>query len=109
VSFLPDILDTGADGRNALIEIQKGLAERNKRRPFGWVWTVANKQAELQKAFDIGGFGFPALTAFNSKKKKFATLRGAFTQESIQEFVNRLVCTQRGHRLHVGHPLPPFL
>ena len=71
--------------------MQKNLAEKNKRRPFGWVWTAAGVQPKLEAAFDVGGFGFPALVAINAKKKKFATLRGAYSETSVQDFVNRLV------------------
>jgi protein disulfide-isomerase A6 len=71
--------------------MQKQLAEKNKARPFGWVWTTAGLQRKFEQAFDVGGFGFPAMVAINAKKKKFATLRGAYTKTSVQEFVNRLV------------------
>ena len=91
VSFLPDILDTGADGRTALIAIQESLAERFKSRPFGWVWAVGGQQPAVEQALDVGGFGYPALAAFNSNKKKFAVMRGAYTEKSIKEFVNSLV------------------
>eukprot|EP00055_Hartaetosiga_balthica_P005297 m.15350 g.15350 ORF g.15350 m.15350 type:complete len:454 (-) comp4461_c0_seq1:22-1383(-) len=91
VSFLPDIMDTGADGRNSLIEIQKELAEKFKSRPFGWVWAVGGQQPGIETAFDIGGFGYPALAAVNGRKKKFATLRGAYTKKSIQDFVDNLM------------------
>eukprot|EP01147_Barroeca_monosierra_P001326 gene1326-13_t len=106
VSFLPDILDTGADGRNALISVQKALAERFKRRPFGWVWAIGGQQATLERALDIGGFGYPALAAFNSKKKKFAVLRGAYTEDSIKEFVNGLVVGRQPTAPVIGGEIP---
>lgn len=91
VSFLPDLLDTGAAGRNTLIEQLQKLADANKRKPFGWVWTVAGAQPELEKALNVGGAGFPALSAINGKKLKYATHRRAFESKPIQEFVNSLV------------------
>ena len=91
IAFLPDIRETQAEGRNALIALEQALADKNKRRPFGWVWVAAGSQPTLEKALDVGGFGFPAMVAVNAKKKKFATLRTAFTEESIQDFVNLLV------------------
>ncbi|EGD83311.1 Pdip5 protein [Salpingoeca rosetta] len=106
ISFLPDILDTGASGRNDLIAVQTSLAERYKSRPFGWVWAVGGQQPALERAFDVGGFGYPALAAFNSKKKKFAVLRGAYTEDSIKEFVNSLVAGRVPTAAVIGGEVP---
>lgn len=103
---MPDLLDTGANGRNELIEMQKTLAERNKRRPFGWVWTVAGKQPELEQALGIGGFGFPAMAALNAKKLKFATHRRAFEDKAIQDFVSGLVAGREPTAPLAGAALP---
>eukprot|EP00049_Salpingoeca_infusionum_P017723 m.354122 g.354122 ORF g.354122 m.354122 type:complete len:443 (+) comp16922_c0_seq1:176-1504(+) len=91
ISFLPDIMDSKAAGRNEYIKLQKKLAEKYKSRPFGWVWTSAGAQSSIESAMDVGGFGYPAMAAINAKKLKFATLRAAYTQESIVDFVSHLV------------------
>ena len=91
LAFLPHILDASAAGRNADIKALQDLAETFKQRPFGWVWAEGGQQTALESGFDIGGFGYPAMAALNSKKKKFAVLRGAFTKTSIKDFVNHLV------------------
>ncbi|TVU09771.1 hypothetical protein EJB05_43266 [Eragrostis curvula] len=69
VSFLPDILDSKAEGRN------------------NFVWAAAGKQAELEKQVGVGGYGYPAMVALNVKKGAYAPLRSAFQRDEIIEFV----------------------
>uniref|UniRef100_A0A0E0M1W9 protein disulfide-isomerase n=1 Tax=Oryza punctata TaxID=4537 RepID=A0A0E0M1W9_ORYPU len=69
VSFLPDILDSKAEGRN------------------NFVWTAAGKQADLEKQVGVGGYGYPAMVALNVKKGAYAPLRSAFQLDEIIEFV----------------------
>ncbi|KAF5949959.1 hypothetical protein HYC85_011952 [Camellia sinensis] len=69
VAFLPDILDSKAEGRN------------------NYVWAAANKQLDLEKHVGVGGYGYPALVALNVKKGAYAPLRSAFERDQIVEFV----------------------
>ncbi|KAL0301756.1 UNVERIFIED_CONTAM: protein disulfide isomerase-like 2-3 [Sesamum radiatum] len=69
VAFLPDILDSKAEGRN------------------NYVWAAAGKQPDLEKHVGVGGYGYPALVALNLKKKAYAPLRSAFERDHIIEFV----------------------
>ncbi|CAN0914310.1 Protein disulfide-isomerase like 2-2 [Linum grandiflorum] len=69
VSFLPDILDSKAEGRN------------------NYVWVAAGKQPNLEKSVGVGGYGYPALVALNVKKGVFAPLKSAYELEHIREFV----------------------
>uniref|UniRef100_A0A0D9XED3 protein disulfide-isomerase n=1 Tax=Leersia perrieri TaxID=77586 RepID=A0A0D9XED3_9ORYZ len=73
VSFLPDILDSKAEGRNKYLEF--------------FVWTAAGKQADLEKQVGVGGYGYPAMVALNVKKGAYAPLRSAFQLDEITEFV----------------------
>lgn len=52
-----------------------------------WLWTEAGAQMELESAMGIGGFGYPAMAAINSRKMKFALLRGSFSETGIHEFL----------------------
>lgn len=96
IAFLPVLADSGAAGRNSYIAILKSLAENYKKRPFGWLWAEATEQSALEKGLDIGGFGYPALTAVNLKKKKYSIHRHAFSEAQIKEFVNELVAGRSG-------------
>lgn len=95
VSFLPHILDSGAEGRNKYLSVLKELGEKYKKSGWGYVWSEAGAQPKLEEAFEVGGFGYPALVAVNTRKKKFATLRGSFDRQGIDEFL-RAVSVGRG-------------
>lgn len=87
VAFLPDILDSKAEGRNKYIEILLSVAEKFKRSPYSYVWAAAGKQAELERHVGVGGYGYPALVALNIKKGAYAPLKSAFERDHIVEFV----------------------
>ncbi|KAJ0111549.1 hypothetical protein Patl1_01922 [Pistacia atlantica] len=74
VSFLPDILDSKADGRNKYLEMI-------------YVWAAAGKQPDLEKRVGVGGYGYPALVALNVKKGVYTPLKSAYELEQIIEFV----------------------
>ncbi|XP_078444049.1 protein disulfide isomerase-like 2-3 [Wolffia australiana] len=87
VAFLPDILDSKAEGRNKYISTLLSVAEKFKRSPYSYVWAAAGKQAELEKQLGVGGYGYPALLALNIKKGAYAPLKSAFQLDQIVEFV----------------------
>ncbi|VDK84632.1 unnamed protein product [Litomosoides sigmodontis] len=90
IAVLPYILDCQSNCRNAYLEVLKESAKKFKRNLWGWVWTEAGKQAELEKAFGMGGFGYPALAALSYRKMKFSMLKGSFGVSGIQEFLRDL-------------------
>lgn len=87
VAFLPDILDSKAEGRNKYLELLLSVAEKFKRSPYSYVWAAAGKQPDLEKQVGVGGYGYPALVALNVKKGVYAPLRSAFELDQIVEFV----------------------
>lgn len=87
VAFLPDILDSKAEGRNKYLEMLLSVAKKFKRNPYSYVWTSAGKQADLENQVGVGGYGYPALIALNVKKGAYAPLRSAFELDQITEFV----------------------
>lgn len=54
---------------------------------LSWLWTEAGAQMELEASLGIGGFGYPAMAAINTRKMKFALLRGSFSETGIHEFL----------------------
>ncbi|RVX08635.1 hypothetical protein VitviT2T_017844 [Vitis vinifera] len=80
VAFLPDILDSKAEGRNKYLEMMLSIAEN-------YVWAAAGKQADLEKQVGVGGYGYPALVALNVKKGAYAPLKSAFELDQIIGFV----------------------
>lgn len=87
ITVLPHILDCQSKCRNNYIEILTRLGDKYKQKMWGWVWSEAMAQPELEQALDIGGFGYPALAALNAKKMQFALLKGSFSESGINEFL----------------------
>ncbi|CAM8948620.1 unnamed protein product [Rhodiola kirilowii] len=87
VAFLPDILDSKAEGRNRYLQQLLTVAEKFKKSHHSYVWAAAGKQPDLEKHVGVGGYGYPALVAMNLKKGAYAPLRSAFELDPIIEFI----------------------
>ncbi|GMN27951.1 hypothetical protein TIFTF001_001871 [Ficus carica] len=85
VAFLPDILDSKAEGRNKYIQ------------QLFYVWAAAGKQPDLEQHVGVGGYGYPALVALNVKKSVYAPLKSAFELEHIIEFVREVGLGGKGN------------
>ncbi|KAL8585699.1 Protein disulfide-isomerase A6 [Nucella lapillus] len=90
VSVLPHILDCQSKCRNNFLSILKTLAEKFKKNQWGWLWAEAGSQMVLEEALEVGGFGYPALAAVNTRKMKFSLMRGQFSEKGINEFLRDL-------------------
>jgi protein disulfide-isomerase A6 len=88
MAFLPPLEQACKADREQFIKFLQNSAERYKRNPFGWTWSVATSQGQAEQAFDV--VDYPALVAVNSKKSKFALMRGTFSEDGISSFVNKL-------------------
>ncbi|KXJ79087.1 hypothetical protein RP20_CCG002466 [Aedes albopictus] len=106
VSVLPHILDCDAACRNNYLAILAKMGEKYKKKQWGWLWSEGGAQPEIESTLDIGGFGYPAMAVVNVKKMKYSLLRGAFSEEGINEFLRDL-SYGRGHTAPVkGAALP---
>ncbi|XP_037100719.1 protein disulfide-isomerase A6 isoform X2 [Syngnathus acus] len=90
IGILPHILDTGASGRNSYLDVMAKLADKYKKKMWGWLWAEAGSQMDLEASLGIGGFGYPAMAAINLRKMKFALLKGSFSETGIHEFLREL-------------------
>lgn len=90
ISVLPHILDCQSECRSTYINILKEMGEKYKKKMWGWVWSEAGAQPELETALEIGGFGYPAMAVLNAKKMKYSLLRGSFSSDGINEFLRDL-------------------
>ncbi|XP_047341346.1 protein disulfide-isomerase like 2-2-like [Impatiens glandulifera] len=97
ISFLPDILDSKAEGRNKYLEMLLFTAEKYKRSPYSFVWASAGKQADLEKNVGVGGYGYPAMVAVSMKKGVYVPLRSAFERDPIVKFVKEAGDGGRGN------------
>lgn len=90
VSFLPHILDCDSNCRTSYLDTLKRVSEQFKRNQWGYLWTEAVQQPQLEEALGVGGFGYPALVALNTRKMKYSLLRGSFSFDGIKEFLRDL-------------------
>ncbi|XP_071110867.1 protein disulfide-isomerase A6-like [Haliotis cracherodii] len=90
IAILPHILDCQSKCRNDYISILTRLGDKYKKNVWGWVWAEAGAQSAMEEAFGIGGFGYPALAAANSRKMKYSWLKGPFSEQGINEFLREL-------------------
>ncbi|XP_077408848.1 protein disulfide-isomerase A6 isoform X1 [Vanacampus margaritifer] len=90
IGILPHILDTGAAGRNSYLDVMVKMADKYKKKMWGWLWAEAGSQMALEASLGIGGFGYPAMAAINTRKMKFALLKGSFSDTGIHEFLREL-------------------
>ncbi|KAI6205438.1 Protein disulfide-isomerase [Aphelenchoides besseyi] len=101
IAFLPQLLDCQSKCRNQYINMLKDQISRFKKKVHGdanaevndrfrWLWAEAGEQPKLEEAFDIGGFGYPAMIAANSRKLKFSTMTGSFGKDGVGEFLRDL-------------------
>lgn len=105
ISFLPHILDSGAEGRNGYIDTAKAMADKYKQRSFGWVWIEALLNPDLESTFDVGGSGYPALIAVNIRKSVYSSMRGPYSSIGIKDFVRDLG-SGRGGTVPIKGDLP---
>jgi len=88
IAFLPHILDDGAKGRQAtldmLLKAYKGSARKSF---FKFLWAEGGKQQKLEEAFNMP-FGYPSVAAFSYDKKRAVTHRGTFDESGIKEFMS---------------------
>ncbi|KAL3624665.1 Protein disulfide-isomerase 2-3 [Castilleja foliolosa] len=105
VAFLPDILDSKAEGRNKYLELLLSVAEKFKKSPYSYLWAAAGKQPDLEKHVGVGGYGYPALVALNLKKKAYAPLKSAFERDQIIEFLKDAGLGGKGNLPLAGSPV----
>jgi len=90
IAFLPNILDCQSSCRNSFLDSLTKLGDKYKKKSWGWLWSEAVAQPDLEAAVDVGGFGYPALVVVSKKKMKYSILTGSFSFDGINEFLRDL-------------------
>lgn len=106
VSFLPQISDCHASCRNRYLDLLKDMSSKYKENNWGWVWTEAGAQPEIEAALDVTSSGYPAMAAVNVKKRTYALLKGPFSSEKIDNFVEE-VEHGRGNNISINRDSLP--
>ena len=87
--FLPHMIDSTVEGRNAYLKIVEDIAVKHRSRPINYFWLQAGDQSALEQSFNLG-FGFPAVVAYSPNKKVYSTLKAAFSKEGLVQFVESM-------------------
>lgn len=90
IAFLPSLFECQSKCRTKHIKLLKKMAEKYKRNQWAYLWTEPGKHAELEKSLQVGGFGFPAFVAVNSRKGVYVHLKGSFGEDGLVEFLRDL-------------------
>ena len=106
LTFLPDIRDTGKEGREAIIQKVKNVAKRSQG-PFVFNWVSANSQSEFESVFEMQA-GFPAIALMNYGKKRYSVFTGAFEEKKLLKWVNAKGGTRAGRRGKIEGKWPSF-
>lgn len=109
IAVLPHILDCQSECRNEYLKTLTEVGEKFKQKLWGWLWSEAGQQSDLENALDIGGFGYPALAVVNSKKLKYSILRGSFSKNGISEFLRDLAYGKGSTAAVKGGALPKIV
>uniref|UniRef100_A0A1Y1L2T2 Thioredoxin domain-containing protein n=1 Tax=Photinus pyralis TaxID=7054 RepID=A0A1Y1L2T2_PHOPY len=87
ISVLPHILDCRSDCRNNYLDVLKRVCEKHKTRMWGWMWSQAGDQSDLEHALGMGGFGYPSVAVVNVKTTKYSLMKGSFSVNGINNFL----------------------
>jgi len=108
IAVLPHILDDQAAGRNERIAVLTTLIEKYKARNWEWFWTEGSVQEGLENLLGIGGFGYPAMAALNTRKQVRSTMAGAFTESGLNDFFKTLAAGRAGRNTAAFTEIPPI-
>eukprot|EP00803_Ostreobium_quekettii_P001149 evm.model.scf_354.2 EVM.evm.TU.scf_354.2 scf_354:3633-5375(-) len=90
LAFLPNVLDSGVEGRKQYLATLAKVGEKFKGRSFSYFWSQGGSQPELEANVGVGGYGYPALVVLNPSKKMFSPMKFSFAYDHVVEFVNGL-------------------
>ena len=81
VMFVPHILDTGAAGRNKLIELFAEIGKTMRGKPVSFVWSEAGAQPALEEGLEVNQ-NYPTLSILSAEKKVYATMRASWGKKT---------------------------
>jgi len=87
ISVLPHITEGGKSARDGYIKTLEEAAKLVRGKPFKFGWMQGGDQLAFENRFELT-FGYPSLVAINLDRKRYVVQRGAFTAESIGEFLD---------------------
>ncbi len=91
IAFLPHILDSGEEQREAYLTIIKDVAIQYRGKPIGFTWVQGGDQLEFETIFGADGSGYPALVGISHGKKLHSKMRKSFNEEHFEKFVEDIL------------------
>lgn len=88
MSFL-DPTNTEAEDHNKYLGILKSVADKNGKN-FKFLWLDPQHQSQYVETFQLYS-GFPSMILYSHKKKCYVSYLGAFNEESITEFLEKVL------------------
>ncbi len=71
-----------------------------------WLWLEGGSNLDLEQALEVGGFGYPAMVGYNSRRKIFIGLRSSFSESGLNDFMGDII-RQKGRTQSLrGEGLP---
>lgn len=95
ITFLPNIYDSNAVERQGYIETLYKVAKKQRSQPFVFFWLQSGDQLDLERKLNLG-FGYPAIIAVSPGKGVFATMRGSFSADGANGFLNKVITGSAG-------------
>lgn len=86
ILFLPHILDSQAEGRNAYLANFEEVAKNFRTMPFSFAWIEANAQPDLENIVSVNG-NFPTVVVMNMEKKMYAAMKVSWSVKNIKNFI----------------------
>ncbi|TDH65249.1 uncharacterized protein CCR75_009048 [Bremia lactucae] len=103
ISILPHITEGGKKARENHLNTLQEAAKLVRGKPFRFGWMQGGEQLEFENRFELT-FGYPSLVAINLERKRYVVQRGAFTAETIGQFLERVI---QGRESTVSFDLMP--
>ena len=87
---MPNIYDSNAVERKGYLETMLKVAKHQRKQPFVFFWVQSGDQLDLERKMNLG-FGYPAVVAISPSKQVFATMRGSFSYDNMNEFLVKVM------------------
>jgi protein disulfide-isomerase A6 len=90
IAFLPHILDSSPSERSSYLRLLTQTAKKYQNSPLQFLWTQAGDQLPLEEQLALGG-GYPTAVTVNTGRGVYSVLRGAFTKENIEKWLDEMM------------------
>lgn len=90
IFVVPHVFDTGAEGRNKLIEQFASVAGKLRSRSAAFGWIVGGEHERFEQGFQVHGT-YPTYIALNYKNLRATTHKGAFVTENILANIKKIL------------------